>query len=95
MRAEVVDADLITAKLAELDDRTRRVRDRCPAEALGQAAGFRNVVAHGYAGIDLDTMHRAATTRLEDLDSFAREVATWLRRRTARPILGTDPSHRS
>ncbi len=33
------------------------------ADALGRAAGFRNVVAHGYA----------------DLEGFAREVAAWLR----------------
>lgn len=52
------------------------------AAALGRAVGLRNVVAHGYAGIDPARVHAAATTGLGDLDAFAREIAGWL---TARP----------
>lgn len=48
------------------------------ATALRRAVGFRNVVAHGYAGIDVTATYAASTTGLEDLDRFAREVATWL-----------------
>lgn len=46
--------------------------------ALSRAVGLRNVVAHGYAGLDLDLLHRASTDGLADLDTFAREVAAWL-----------------
>ncbi|HET7506061.1 MAG TPA: DUF86 domain-containing protein [Kofleriaceae bacterium] len=48
------------------------------AAALRRAIGFRNVVAHGYAGIDVVATHAASTIGLDDLDRFAREVATWL-----------------
>ena len=47
------------------------------AGALRRAVGLRNVVAHGYAGIDLAIVHRAATEGLEDVDAFARSVAAW------------------
>jgi len=50
------------------------------AEALGRAAGLRNVVAHGYAAVDVSLVHAAATSGLRDLDSFARELADWLSR---------------
>jgi uncharacterized protein YutE (UPF0331/DUF86 family) len=45
--------------------------------ALARAVGLRNVVAHGYAGIDAQMVHAAATEGLSDLQQFAREVATW------------------
>lgn len=48
------------------------------AAALRRAVGFRNVVAHGYAGIDVGATYAASTLGLDDLDQFAREVATWL-----------------
>ena len=48
------------------------------AQQLRQAVGLRNVVAHGYAGIDLEACFQAATKGLADLDAFAREVGTWL-----------------
>lgn len=48
------------------------------AAALAKAVGLRNVVAHGYAGIDLAMLHVASTTGLADLEGFGREVATWL-----------------
>lgn len=46
--------------------------------ALARAVGFRNVVAHGYAGIDPEMIHRAVTDGVRDLDQFAKEVACWL-----------------
>ena len=52
------------------------------AAALRRAVGFRNIVAHGYAGIDIAATHAASTAGLDDLDRFAREVATWLARRS-------------
>ncbi|TMQ05752.1 MAG: DUF86 domain-containing protein [Deltaproteobacteria bacterium] len=48
------------------------------AAALRRAVGFRNIVAHGYAGIDVGATYAASTLGLDDLDRFAREVATWL-----------------
>ena len=47
-------------------------------EALGRAAAFRNVVAHGYGRILIDLLHAAATTGLADLEQFAHEVAAWV-----------------
>lgn len=46
--------------------------------ALARAAGLRNVIAHGYANVDVNLVHAAATQGIVDLDAFAREVATWL-----------------
>ncbi len=48
------------------------------ASALSRAVGLRNVVAHGYAGVDATLVHAAATQGVTDLDTFAREVARWL-----------------
>lgn len=55
------------------------VLTRGTADALGRAAGLRNVVAHGYAGVDVGFLHQGATAGLGDLEAFAREVATWIR----------------
>lgn len=136
----MIDADVITAKLAQLAEHTARVRARCPpapegfanrdtrdlvafnlmlavqtcldiashviagegwpaaptlrdaflslanenvlepdtATALARAAGLRNVVAHGYAGVDLDLLYRSATDGLDDLEAFATQVARWM-----------------
>ena len=51
------------------------------AESLGKAVGLRNVVAHGYAGVNPSMVYAAATTGIKGLDAFSREVATW----TVRP----------
>lgn len=55
------------------------------AGAMGRAAGFRNVVAHGYGDVDPQAVFVAATVGLADLDAFAIEIATWLGRRAASP----------
>jgi uncharacterized protein YutE (UPF0331/DUF86 family) len=47
------------------------------AAALRLAVGFRNVIVHGYAGVDLRPLHRASTDGVDDLDAFARAVAQW------------------
>lgn len=52
------------------------------AEALGRAVGLRNVVAHGYAGIDVELCFEAATAGVADLRRFAQEVSAWAQRRT-------------
>ncbi len=48
------------------------------ADALARAVGLRNIVAHGYGGADPALVHAAATSGLADLESFAREVASWI-----------------
>lgn len=48
------------------------------AMALRNAVGLRNFVAHGYAGVDQALLHAAATSGVDDLDAFAREVAIWV-----------------
>jgi uncharacterized protein YutE (UPF0331/DUF86 family) len=48
------------------------------AEILKRAVGLRNVVAHGYGRVDAAMVFAAATTGLDDLSAFAREVAQWM-----------------
>jgi len=144
----VVDRGLLSAKLAELTDRSERARSRCPASveelgadrdaldlvsfnlmlavqtcsdiashliadegwptaqslaaafnqlrdrgvissatatALARAVGLRNVVAHGYAGINPAMVHAAATTGVRDMEAFAHEVAAWATSRGVAP----------
>ena len=56
----------------------RGVISAASASALSRAVGLRNVVAHGYAGIDAKLVHAAATQGVAELDTFAREVGAWL-----------------
>ena len=51
------------------------------AAALCRAVGLRNVVAHGYAGINPAMVYAAATRGVADLEAFAREVADWVAQR--------------
>jgi uncharacterized protein YutE (UPF0331/DUF86 family) len=44
------------------------------AAKLGDMAGFRNVLVHGYQDVDLDIVVDAATNRLEDLTVFVTAV---------------------
>lgn len=53
------------------------------ADALRKAVGLRNVVAHGYSGINPAMVFVAATEGLRDLQRFAREVAAWVSSRGA------------
>ena len=47
------------------------------AAALRRAVGLRNVVAHGYAGLDVQMCFRAASEGLDELERFAQEVSRW------------------
>ena len=69
----------IAATLGEAFDRLqeRGVLTQETAGALGRAVGLRNVVAHGYGGIDVARVHGAATRGIIDLEAFARQVAGW------------------
>ena len=55
--------------------------------ALTRAVALRNVVAHGYSGIDPTTVHAAATNGVRRFDAFAKELALWLASGiSARPV---------
>jgi uncharacterized protein YutE (UPF0331/DUF86 family) len=51
------------------------VLDRELAERLVRAVAFRNVIAHGYEGLDLDLVWRAGREGPADLRAFMRAVA--------------------
>ncbi|HEX3777405.1 MAG TPA: DUF86 domain-containing protein, partial [Polyangiaceae bacterium] len=47
------------------------------ADAMRRAVGLRNVVAHGYAGVDTAAVHAAATSGVSDLKAFAQAIGAW------------------
>lgn len=49
------------------------------AAALGDMAGFRNVLVHGYADVNLDIVRDVVTNHLDDLLNFASTVRRRLR----------------
>ena len=53
------------------------------AAALRSAVGFRNVIVHGYAGLDLRPLHRTATSGVDEIEAFARSVTQWANGRPA------------
>ena len=55
------------------------------AAALARAVGLRNVVAHGYGGINPAMVHAAATAGVRDLEAFSQEVARWVASRATPP----------
>jgi len=48
------------------------------ADRLGRAAGFRNVVAHGYDQLDMARVFRAAREGPDDLRAFLAALRDWL-----------------
>jgi len=44
------------------------------AASLRLAVGFRNVIVHGDAGLDLNPLQRASLQGLDDTEAFARSV---------------------
>jgi len=48
------------------------------ARSLRDAIGLRNIVAHGYSGVDPEQIHAAATAGMADLERFAAEVSAWV-----------------
>ena len=51
------------------------VLDRDLAERLARAAGLRNIIAHRYGQLDWRTIHAIASSDLDDLLSFCRQLA--------------------
>jgi uncharacterized protein YutE (UPF0331/DUF86 family) len=57
-----------------------------PPEFAGRfraMAGFRNVLVHGYAEVDLERLHRVLNAHLDDFVAFAGHVERWLEAREA------------
>jgi len=48
------------------------------AENFSQIAGFRNILVHQYADVDLDILYQFLQNRLKDFDKFARQIASYL-----------------
>lgn len=44
------------------------------ADRLRSMAGFRNLLVHGYAAVDLSVLEEVLAERLGDLDAFAEAV---------------------
>ncbi|MBI3185420.1 MAG: DUF86 domain-containing protein [Myxococcales bacterium] len=51
------------------------------ASRFAAVAGFRNLLVHGYIGVDLSRVHRLLETGLDDFAEFARHVEALLARR--------------
>lgn len=63
----------ILERLAE-----RGVLPRDFAESIRGMAGFRNLLVHGYARVDLARVHEFLSTRLGDFEAFAGHVLRYL-----------------
>ncbi len=57
----------------------RGVISNATAKRLESLAGFRNVLVHDYATIDIGRLH-AGLGRLEDFEAFVADVEEWLSR---------------
>jgi uncharacterized protein YutE (UPF0331/DUF86 family) len=86
-----VGAHILSAEFAEAVDEYRQIPQRLlahdvlsrgVAEHLKGLAGFRNVLVHDYARIDLRRVH-AGLERLGDLDAFVADVERWLEARSS------------
>ncbi len=77
---------VLAAEFHESVDEYREIPTRLAARAvltpetatrLASLSGFRNVLVHDYADIDLVKIH-AALGRLDDFDAFVADVEQWL-----------------
>lgn len=51
------------------------------ADEFAPAAGFRNILVHGYADIDLDELYRYLQNNLKDFDNFSMFIARYLKKK--------------
>lgn len=65
--------------------RDEGVISKATAESLCKAVGLRNVVAHGYAGINAAMVHAVAASGEDFLEAFAQQVAQWIGAQPADP----------
>ncbi len=68
--------DTYEEAIAELP--RRGVVSAALGERLRGLGGFRNVIVHGYAEIDLERVHELLVRRTPDLAAFAREIERYL-----------------
>lgn len=54
------------------------VLDPALAAKMSAMAGFRNVIVHGYARVDVEIVHAIVTRDVEDLHAFGRAIRSWL-----------------
>jgi uncharacterized protein YutE (UPF0331/DUF86 family) len=45
---------------------------------MASMMGFRNLLVHDYASIDLDLVYEFLQTRISDFENFSRHIAEWL-----------------
>ncbi|MEM3398051.1 MAG: DUF86 domain-containing protein [Nitrososphaerota archaeon] len=48
------------------------------AETMASMIGFRNLLVHDYASINLDLVYEFLQTKLSDLNAFIKYIAKWL-----------------
>ncbi len=73
----------------DLADAFHRLHDHgviaeATGQALARATGLRNIVAHVYAQADPELVLRAASSGLDDLERFSREIAGWVQKQDRR-----------
>jgi uncharacterized protein with HEPN domain len=64
-----VDRELLAERAAAVVRHLDRVAEHLPADP-GRAAGFRNLVVHGYGRLDLRRVHAIASAGPADLRAF-------------------------
>lgn len=52
------------------------------AETMASMIGFRNLLVHDYASINLNLVYEFLQTKLPDFDAFTKYIAKWLKRKT-------------
>ena len=77
---------ILSSALQESVDEYRQIPARLAARGvltaetaarLDSLAGFRNILVHEYAAIDLEKLH-TSLSRLDDFDAFVGDVVRWL-----------------
>lgn len=77
---------ILSAAFQESVDEYREIPARLAARGvlspetearLESLAGFRNILVHEYAAVDLEKLH-ASLSRLDDFDAFVADVVQWL-----------------
>lgn len=59
------------------------VIERDLADRLGDMAGFRNILVHRYADVDMDKVHSILRNDLTDVEDFVAQVHDWVQREGA------------
>ncbi|MEM1730884.1 MAG: HepT-like ribonuclease domain-containing protein, partial [Ignisphaera sp.] len=52
------------------------------AETMASMIGFRNLLVHDYASINLNLVYEFLQTKLSDLNAFIKYIVEWLERRS-------------